>query len=99
MNQWMRMLTFVIHARRTPDVLARVVMLFHRRRVQIDSLTTGRGEKSDVLRLELTVEDGQATAGLIETNLYKLVDVLLVEKDHGDGEIEHHTPNDGHRDS
>jgi acetolactate synthase I/III small subunit len=99
MNQWMRMLTFVIHARRTPDVLARVVMLFHRRRVQIDSLTTVRGDKSDALRLEVTVEVDQAKARLIEANLCKLVDVLLVEKNHRDGETEHHATEDGHRES
>jgi acetolactate synthase small subunit len=74
------MLTFVVHVRRTPEILARVILLFHRRRVQIDSLTAMSGEKPDVLRIEVTVDDDQDKAGFLEANLYKLLDVLLVEK-------------------
>jgi acetolactate synthase small subunit len=74
------MLTFVVHVRRTPEILARVILLFHRRRVQIDSLTAKSGEKPDVLRIEVTVDDDQDKAGFLEANLYKLHDVLLIEK-------------------
>jgi hypothetical protein len=56
-------------------------------------------DKSDVLRLEVTVEVDQAKARLIEANLYKLVDVLPVEKNHRDRETEHHATKDGHCES
>jgi acetolactate synthase small subunit len=95
----MRMLTFVVHVRRTPDVVTRVVMLFHRRKVQIDSLTTVRRENSDALRVEVRVEEDQVKTRLMEANLYKLVDVLLVERNHRDTETELHVTKDGHRES
>jgi acetolactate synthase-1/3 small subunit len=82
------MLTFVIHVRSTPGVLARVVLLFHGRQIEIDSLIAERTENPYVLRIEVTVEVDQNKARLIEANLYKIVDVLLIEKsnDHRPGE-------------
>ena len=74
------MLTFVVHVRKSSDVLARVVLLFHGRRIDIDSLVAGRIGKSDVLRIEVAVEGDRDRAQLIEANLYKLADVLLVER-------------------
>jgi acetolactate synthase small subunit len=74
------MLTFVVHTRRTPDALARVVSLFHRRRVQIHSLTARRFGESDVLCIEVQLEVDEHKARRIEANLYNLVDVLLVER-------------------
>jgi acetolactate synthase small subunit len=74
------MLTFVVHTRRTPDALARVVLLFHRRRAQIDSLTVARFGKSDVLRIEVQLDVDEHKARRIEANLYNLVDVLLVKR-------------------
>jgi acetolactate synthase I/III small subunit len=93
------MLTFIVHVRRTPEVLARVVLLFHRRRIQIDSLAAGHAEQSGVQRIEVTVEEEQAEARLIEANLCKLVDVLLVEKSNRDKEIGHFVTKDGHCES
>ena len=74
------MLTFVIHTRRTPDALARIVLLFHRRRAQIDSLRAVRFGESDVLRIEVQVELTEQKARRIEANLYNLVDVLSVKR-------------------
>jgi acetolactate synthase I/III small subunit len=91
------MLTFIVHARRTPEVLARVVLLFHGRRIKIDSLVAGRVAKSDVLRVEVTVEVDRSQARLIEANLYKIVDVLLVERDYLHKEEAHQTIEGGRR--
>jgi acetolactate synthase-1/3 small subunit len=93
------MLTFVVYAQKTREVLARVVLLFHGRRIEIDSLVAGRAERPDVLRIEVAVECDQDGARLIEANLYKLVDVLLVEKNHHDRETAHHGIEDGNRES
>jgi len=87
--------TFVVHVRRTPEVLARVVLLFHGRRIEIDSLVAGRAEKPDELRIEVTIDEDQDKAGLIEANLYKLVDVLLVEKKSVDRGREFRADTDG----
>jgi L-asparaginase len=73
------MLTFVIYARRTPEVLGRMVSLFHRRAIAIERLTAERGEKPHVLRVTIVVEADAVESRRIEANLYKLVDVLLVE--------------------
>jgi acetolactate synthase small subunit len=93
------MLTFVIHVRRTPEVLARVVLLFHGRRIEIDSLVAGRAELPDVMRIEATVESGKDKARLIEANLYKLADVLLVERTDFDKEPARPATEDGNRES
>jgi|HubBroStandDraft_6_1064221.scaffolds.fasta_scaffold801078_1 acetolactate synthase small subunit len=91
------MLTFVVHARRTPEILARVVLLFHGRRVQIDSFTARPGEESDVLRIEVTVVEDRGKAAFIEANLYRLFDVLLVEKKDVVEEMPRQGYKDGHR--
>jgi acetolactate synthase small subunit len=77
--QWRSMLTFVIYVRRTPEVLGRVVSLFHRRRINIDSLTAVCARGTDTLRMTIALEADQDQLRSIEANLYKLVDVLLVE--------------------
>jgi acetolactate synthase small subunit len=71
---------FVIEARWTPEVLSRIVLLFHRRRVQIDSLLAEHDKKSDVLRIELKIEGDEGRVELIEANLYKLWDVMVVKR-------------------
>jgi acetolactate synthase small subunit len=93
------MLTFIVYARRTPEVLARVVLLFHGRRIEIDSLVAGRVEKSDVLRMEVTVEVDQRQVSWIEANLYKVVDVLLVKANNRDREAARRLNGDEHRES
>jgi len=70
---------FVVHVENKPGVLTRVASLFRRRAFNIDSLTVGRTEKPDVSRMTITVDTDADTAKRIEANLYKLVNVLLVE--------------------
>jgi acetolactate synthase I/III small subunit len=86
---------FVIEARWTPDALSRIVLLFHRRRVSIDSLVAQRNRETDLLRIEVQIEAVEGQAELIEANLYKLIDVLLVESKSVDREIALHTDKDG----
>lgn len=74
--------TFVVHVRRTPEVLGRVVSLFHKRAIEIERLTAERGTESNTLRITIEVEMDSERMRLFEANLYKLVDVLLVEN-HG----------------
>jgi acetolactate synthase I/III small subunit len=71
--------TFVVHVENKPGVLTRVSSLFRRRAFNIDSLTVGRTEKPEVSRMTITVEADGDQARRIEANLYKLVNVLLVE--------------------
>lgn len=70
--------TFVIYARRTPEVLGRVVSLFHRRAIEIERLTARRAEDANVLRVTISVEAEADQCSRIAANLYKLVDVLFV---------------------
>lgn len=72
--------TFVVEARHTPETLARIVLLFHRRRVPIHSLSARVGQDSTVLRVEVDVREDEDRTRLIEANLYKLVEVLSVQQ-------------------
>ncbi len=71
--------TFVVYVENKPGVLTRVASLFRRRAFNIDSLTVGRTEKPEVSRMTITVDADYDQARRIEANLYKLVNVLLVE--------------------
>ena len=71
--------TFVVYVENKPGVLTRVASLFRRRAFNIDSLTVGRTEKPEVSRMTITVDADPDQARRIEANLYKLVNVLLVE--------------------
>ena len=71
--------TFVVHVENKPGVLTRVASLFRRRAFNIDSLTVGRTEKPEVSRMTIVVDADQDQALRVEANLYKLVNVLLVE--------------------
>lgn len=71
--------TFVVYVENKPGVLTRVASLFRRRAFNIDSLTVGRTEKPEVSRMTITVDAGYDQARRIEANLYKLVNVLLVD--------------------
>jgi acetolactate synthase-1/3 small subunit len=70
---------FVVYVENKPGVLTRVASLFRRRAFNIDSLTVGRTEKPEVSRMTITVDADHDQARRIEANLYKLVNVLLVE--------------------
>jgi acetolactate synthase I/III small subunit len=71
--------TFMVYVENKPGVLSRVSSLFRRRAFNIDSLTVGRTEKPEVSRMTITVDADRDQARRIEANLYKLVNVLLVE--------------------
>ena len=71
--------TFIVLLEDLPGALNRVVSLFRRRVVNIDSLTVGRTETPGVSRITLVVRADANAARLLEANLYKLVDVLDVQ--------------------
>src|ERR1700745_2474404 len=71
--------TYVVYVENKPGVLSRVASLFRRRAFNIDSLTVGRTEKPQVSRMTLTADADRDQARGIKANLYKLVNVLLVE--------------------
>ena len=69
----------MVYVENKPGVLTRVASLFRRRAFNIDSLPVGRTEKPEVSRMTITVDADRDQARRIEANLYKLVNVLLVE--------------------
>ena len=71
--------TFIVYVENKPGVLSRVVSLFRRRAFNIDSLTVGRTEKPEVSRMTIVVDADQDQARRIVANVYKLVNVLLVD--------------------
>jgi acetolactate synthase-1/3 small subunit len=71
--------TFIVYVDNKPGVLSRVVSLFRRRAFNIDSLTVGRTEKPDVSRMTIVVDTDADQAKRIVANVYKLVNVLLVD--------------------
>lgn len=72
------MTKFVVYARRTPEILGRIVLLFHRRAMDIQRLTAERATDPRVVRMTIEVETDLERTRLIEANLYKLVDVFFV---------------------
>ena len=71
--------TFVVYVEDKPGVLTRVASLFSRRAYNIDSLAVGRTDVVGVSRMTIVMECDDATARLVEANLYKQVSVLRVE--------------------
>jgi acetolactate synthase I/III small subunit len=71
--------TFVVYVENKPGVLSRVVSLFRRRAFNIDSLTVGRTENPEVSRMTIVTEADPDQARRIVANIYKLVNVLLVD--------------------
>jgi acetolactate synthase I/III small subunit len=71
--------TLVVYVENKPGVLNRVVSLFRRRSFNIDSLTVGRTENTDVSRMTMVVEADDDQARRIVANVYKLVNVLRVD--------------------
>ena len=71
--------TIIAHVEDKPGVLNRISSLFRRRGYNIASLTVGRTAEPGVSRLTLVIDADDDTARRIEANLYKLVNVLLVE--------------------
>jgi len=71
--------TLIAYVEDRPGTLNRIVSLFRRRGFNIDSLTVGRTERPGVSRITVVVRADDATARRLESNLYKLVNVLSVE--------------------
>ena len=71
--------TFVAYVEDQPGVLNRVTSLFRRRGYNIVSLNVGRTHQEGVSRMTMVVEATDDSAGRIEANLYKMVNVLSVE--------------------
>ena len=61
-----------------PGVLNRVASLFRRRNFNIESLNVGRTEQDDISRMTIVIDNPEVDAHRVETNLYKLVNVLEV---------------------
>src|ERR1043165_356141 len=71
--------TFIAHVEDKPGVLSRTASLLRRRDFNIGSRSGGRTAEPGVSRLTLVIDADEDTARRIEANLYKLVNVLLVE--------------------
>jgi acetolactate synthase I/III small subunit len=71
--------TFALYVKDRPGVLNRVASLLRRRGFNIESLTVGRAAWTGVSRMTVDVEIEDGRVGQLEANLYKLVDVKLVE--------------------
>lgn len=61
-----------------PGVLNRVVNLFRRRGFNIDSLTVGPTETSNISRMTLVVDGNDNVVEQVVKQLYKVIDVLKV---------------------
>jgi acetolactate synthase-1/3 small subunit len=68
--------TLVALVENKPGVLNRVASLFRRRNFNIDSLTVGRTERTDISRMTIVVD---AEADKVKNQLYKLINVIQVE--------------------
>ena len=71
--------TFVAYVEDQPGVLNRIVSLFRRRGYNIVSLNVGRTHETGISRMTMVVEADETIAHLLESNLYKLVNVISVE--------------------
>jgi acetolactate synthase small subunit len=72
-------LKFVIAAENKPDVLARVVMLFHRAAVDIEAIRMPARGRGSELKITVTLEGKQPNAHRMRAILEKVLDVLSVE--------------------
>ena len=71
--------TFIVHVEDQPGVLTRVASLIRRRGFNIESLTVGHAESEGVSRMTIVVSTDDFGARRVESNLYKLIDVLRVD--------------------
>jgi acetolactate synthase-1/3 small subunit len=71
--------TFVVYVENKPGVLNRVASLFRRRNFNIESLTVGHTENTGISRMTIVTDTDEAGAFRVETNLYKLLNVISVE--------------------
>jgi len=85
--------TFVIEADNRGDVLVRVVVLLHRLNVQVAALNMVRRDRSETMRMYVTIFANLEACGRIEASLDKLVPVRSV-KTEGAREILRDSPGD-----
>jgi acetolactate synthase-1/3 small subunit len=71
--------TFAVYVDNKPGVLNRVASLFRRRAFNIESLTVGHTETSNVSRMTVVVDTDEYGARRLEAHLYKLVPVRRVD--------------------
>ncbi len=71
--------TFVVRVENVPGVLTRVASLIRRRGFNIESLTVGHTETDGVSRMTIVVDTDELGARRVESNLYKLINVLRVD--------------------
>ena len=71
--------TLVALVENKPGVLNRVASLFRRRNYNIDSLAVGTTDDPSVSRMTIVVDASRTSAALVESNLYKLVNVIDVQ--------------------
>ena len=86
--------TFVIQAENRADVLARIVLLFHRLNVEVEALYMVRRRGSETLRIQVTIEANEEGRRRMEANLYKVVDVSSVKTERGSKQILTETKDD-----
>jgi acetolactate synthase-1/3 small subunit len=78
-EEFVMLITYVLHVEDKPGVLNRVSSLVRRRDYNIESLTVGHTATPGVSRMTVVVDANPEAAPRIEANLYKLVHVLRVE--------------------
>jgi len=66
-----------------PGVLNRVVSIFRRPGLNLDSLTVGRTERADVSRMTMVLEGSKKDAAHVERELRRLIHVIKVEDVNG----------------
>jgi acetolactate synthase-1/3 small subunit len=71
--------TLIALVENKPGVLNRVASLFRRRNFNIESLSVGQTERSDISRMTIVVDGEKVDARQVEANLYKLVNVIDVQ--------------------
>ncbi len=71
--------TLIAKVENKPGVLNRVASLFRRRNFNIDSLNVGRTENPEVSRMTIVLDHTDSDPALVQSNLYKLVNVIDVQ--------------------
>lgn len=87
-----RKIAFVIHAENRPDVLARVVMLFHRLNVEILGIRMERKTSAKRMGLSVRVQGEAESSRRLEAQLCKVVHVHSVHTSVGARRIGRSTP-------
>ena len=72
--------TLITIVENKPGVLTRVASLFRRRSFNIDALNVGRTENPEISRMTITIDSDKVDAKRVESNLYKLVNVVDVQE-------------------